>query len=193
MEENGGCQGKISPPFSAGLTTPDSNPKRPEVQTKTWFIFADLPTVQSIRLRGQANQLFRALGEDVFIDDVKQIPAAPAVKPHTKRRASLRRPRTEDVSGGLFFPALRTLILGGTDFGGSELDTLETVLMQRCERKQELWALTLRECTHLRPEDVERLDDIVVDVDWDQLELGFSEDESEADYSEYGDFYGGGD
>ncbi|KAF7356579.1 F-box domain-containing protein [Mycena venus] len=163
-----------------------------EVETKTWInTFASLPTLLSIHLRGQSTQLIAALGEEVIIDGVRQIPPPPAMK-LLGRRASLRRPRAASVSGGLFFPALRNLILEDTDFAGPALDTLETALMERCERKQELWTLTLQDCNRLRYEDVERLKDIVSDVTWDGLELGFSEDESEADMSEFGDFYGGG-
>jgi len=163
-----------------------------EVETKTWIsTFADLPTLMSIHLRGQSTQLIAALGEDVVVDGVKQIPPAPAMKP-LGRRASLRRRGAESVSGGLFFPALRNLILEDTDFAEPVLDTLETALMERCERKQELWTLTLQGCSLLRHEDVLRLENVVADVKWDGLELGFSDDESDPDYSEYGDFYTGG-
>lgn len=164
-----------------------------EVETKTLLsTFADLPTLLSIHLRGQSTQLIAALGEDVFIDGVKQVPSAPATNKPLGRRSRSRRPRAESVSGRLFFPALRNLILEDTDFAEPVLDSLETALMERCERKQELWTLTLQDCSRLRPEDVLRLEDVVVDVKWDGLELGFTDDESDPEYSEFGDFYTGG-
>ncbi|KAJ7247647.1 hypothetical protein B0H12DRAFT_1220298 [Mycena haematopus] len=163
-----------------------------ELETKTWVsTFAHLPTLLSLRFRGQSSQLIAALGEEVVVDGVKQIPPAPTTNP-LGRRMSLRRPRTESVSGGLFFPALRNLILEDTDFSDPALDTLETALMERCERKQELWALTLYECTHLASDDVTRLQNVVAEVQWDGLEQGFSEDESDGDYSQFEELYSGG-
>jgi hypothetical protein len=64
--------------------------------------------------------------------------------------------------------------------------------MERCERKQDLWSLTLQDCSRLRHEEVERLENIVPEVVWDGMELGFTDDESEVDMSEYGDFYSSG-
>ncbi|KAJ6518826.1 hypothetical protein C8R45DRAFT_949358 [Mycena sanguinolenta] len=162
-----------------------------ELETKTWIsTFGHLPTLLSIRLRGQSGQFVTALGEDVVVDGVKQIPPPPTAKPPA-RRMSLRRPRMEDLSEGLFFPALRNLILEDTDFSDPAVDTLETALMERCERKQELWTLTLSDCTHLASDDVTRLRNVVTDLQWDGLELGFSDDESDGDYSEFGDLYSG--
>ncbi|KAJ7890506.1 hypothetical protein B0H14DRAFT_2689582 [Mycena olivaceomarginata] len=165
-----------------------------EVDTKTWVsTFGDLPALVSIRLRGQANQLVAALREDVFVDGVRKVAQAPAKKPAGHgRRASLRRPRGEELVGGLFFPALRNLILEDTDFEEPALDMLESALMERCERKQELWTLTLNDCNRLDHDGVERLENVVAEVKWDRLVMGFSEDESDADFSEYGDFYSGG-
>ncbi|KAJ6581526.1 hypothetical protein B0H19DRAFT_983573 [Mycena capillaripes] len=165
-----------------------------EVETKTWIsTFGELPTLLTIRLHGQSTQLIAALREDVIVDGVKQTPPTPVIKPIVGgRRASSRRPRVESVPGGLFFPALRNLILEDTDFAEPVLDRLETALMERSERKLEISTLTLENCTLLRSEDVERLDNVCTDVRWDELELGFTEDESEVDMSEYGDFYSTG-
>jgi hypothetical protein len=164
-----------------------------EIETKTWIrTFADLPALFTVRLHGQSTQFIAALGEDVVLDGVKQIPPAPVVKPIVGRRASLRRPRAASVSGGLFFPALRNLIFEDTDFADPVLDQLEDALMERCERKQDLWSLTLQDCSRLRHGEVERLENIVPEVVWDGMELGFTDDESEVDMSEYGDFYSSG-
>ncbi|KAJ7115973.1 hypothetical protein C8R44DRAFT_880364 [Mycena epipterygia] len=160
-----------------------------EVETKTWIsTFADLPTLLTVRLRGQSNQFFAALREDVMLDGVKKIPQS--VPKPVGRRASLRKSRS-DLAGGLFFPALRNLILGETNFGEPVLDTFESTLMERCERQQELWTLALYDCTRLTSDDVTRLEEIVPEVKWDGLELGFSDDESEVE-SEYDEFYSTG-
>ncbi|KAJ7765442.1 hypothetical protein DFH07DRAFT_810614 [Mycena maculata] len=151
-----------------------------EIGTKTWIsTFADLPTLLTVRLRGEATSLIATLREDVFVKGVKQIPRTPAVK-HVGRRGSLRNAR-KSVSGGLFFPALRNLVLEGADFSAPALDTFEDALMERCERKQELWTLKLYDCNRLTPDDVERLEHIVVEVDWDEVEQGFTDEESEGD------------
>lgn len=155
-----------------------------EIATKTWIrTFADLPTIATIRLHGQSIQFIAALREDVFLDGVKQVPQAPPAK--LGRRASLRRARTENMSGGLFFPALRHLILEDTTFAETVLDTLESTLMERCERKQELWTLTLYDCIRLAHDDIARLEGVVPEVKWDGLEQGYSDDESEVDLSDY--------
>ncbi|KAJ7442289.1 hypothetical protein FB451DRAFT_1440398, partial [Mycena latifolia] len=155
-----------------------------EIATKTWIrTFAELPTLATVRLHGQSVQFIAALREDVFLDGVKQIPETPLAKPG--RRASLRKARSENTSGGLFFPALRHLILEDTTFAETVLDTLESTLMERCERKQELWTLTLHDCVRLAHDDIVRLEEVVPEVKWDGLEQGFSEEESEVDLSEY--------
>ncbi|KAJ7698803.1 hypothetical protein B0H16DRAFT_1903304 [Mycena metata] len=153
----------------------------PGLDVRTWLSsFVDLPALQAVRLRGDATPLITTLREDVFLDDVKQVPQAPAVKPAGHgRRASLRKPRQESVSGGLFFPALRHLTLENTDFSGSALDTLEETLMERCERKQDLSSLTLADCFMLASDAVLRLEEIVSEVTWDGIERGFTDEEDE--------------
>ncbi|KAJ6591565.1 hypothetical protein DFH09DRAFT_1358138 [Mycena vulgaris] len=160
-----------------------------EIETKTWIrTFGDLPTLVTIRLQGQSSHLIAALREDVIVDGVKQIPQALPAKP-AGRRSSLRKARAENISGGLFFPALRNLTLEDTSFVEPALDTLQTTLMERCERKQELRALTLCECTLLSADDVVRLKEIVPQVTWDGLEQGFTDDDFE---EEFDDFYSDG-
>ncbi|KAK6992256.1 F-box domain-containing protein [Favolaschia claudopus] len=159
-----------------------------EMGTQTWIdTFGNLPNLHSIHVTGKANNFIAALREDVIIGGVKQVPAAPPVVP-SGRRASLRRPKVE-VSGGLFFPALRNLTLEKIDFALLRLVTLQNTLMERCERKQELWKLTLLGCSHFVDPYVATLEEIVVDVDWDGCELGFTDEESEPNYSEDDDMY----
>ncbi|KAJ7224316.1 hypothetical protein GGX14DRAFT_351079 [Mycena pura] len=145
--------------------------------------FADLPALHTIRLRGHSTSLIAALGEDVILDGVKQIPEAPPVK-LVGRKASLRRAKHEIISGGLFFPALRYLTLEDTDFAEPVFEALLTALMARCERKQELWSLALYSCRHLSHDDVKLIREIVSEVTWDEAELGFSDDDESEVYDE---------
>ncbi|KAJ7155425.1 hypothetical protein C8R43DRAFT_430595 [Mycena crocata] len=161
-----------------------------EIDTKTWInTFAELPTLLTIRLRNQSAEFIAALGEDVILDGVKRIPQMTATIKPTGRRASLRRPRPESVRLGLFFPSLRNLIFQETTFEESVLDTLESTLMERCERRQELWTLTLRDCSHLSHHDVQQLRHIVPEVTWDGLVQGFSDEDSDPDLPAYDNFY----
>ncbi|KAF7308766.1 F-box domain-containing protein [Mycena kentingensis (nom. inval.)] len=165
------------------------------VTTKAWVrAFGDLKHLSTLRLHGfdGTTSFFNAIAEDVVIDGVKQVPAAPAVRidPTGGRRRSLRRPAPEILSGGLFFPALRHLTFDGTNFDEASLEMFQTVLMARCERRQELWTLKLTNCTHLSCGDVDDLGTIVVDVEWDGVEeFTDSEDDldMELDYDMYDD------
>ncbi|KAJ7180688.1 hypothetical protein C8R46DRAFT_1070260 [Mycena filopes] len=173
-----------------------------DIDARTWLgSFADLPCLRDIRFHGEATEFITVLREDVFLDGTKQAPQIPAVKPVGHgRRASLRKPREENVSGGLFFPALRYLTLEDADFSPPVLDMLKSALMERCERKQNLWSLTLQECIMLTSDNVRELEEIVPDVIWDEVERGFTEDEedfsdfsdmSTSDLEEYGGYWGG--
>ncbi|KAF7302662.1 F-box domain-containing protein [Mycena chlorophos] len=154
--------------------------------------FGDFKCLKSVRLSRESLDAFiSAAGEDVVVDGVKQTPAAPAVRLEPPRRSSRRlHPQLEMLSGGLFFPALRHLEIEGTDFDDENLGRLETMLMARCERRQEISRLELFDCTRLRADDVALLRDIVVDVVWDGLEQGFTDSEDSYDDE---DLYGYGD
>nr|GAT59796.1 predicted protein [Mycena chlorophos] len=154
--------------------------------------FGDFKCLKSMRLSKESLDAFiSAAGEDVVLDGIKQVPAAPAVRLEPPRRTSRRlHPQVEMLSGGLFFPALRRLEIEGTAFDDGYLGRLETMLMARCERRQEISRLELFDCTRLRAEEVALLRDIVVDVVWDGLEEGFTESEDSYDDE---DLYGYGD
>ena len=80
------------------------------------------------------------------------------------------------------FPKLRCIHLEGTHFSGTStpVDTLLDYLMERCERNAEVQVLRLGDCHYITYEDVDRLEEIVVDVIWDGLEQD-SEEDSEDD------------
>jgi hypothetical protein len=82
------------------------------------------------------------------------------------------------------FPKLRYIHLEGTRFSATgsmdtSVDMLLDCLMERCERNAEVQTLRLDECSYLSPDDVERLDEIVVDVIWDGVERDFTEEDSD--------------
>jgi hypothetical protein len=111
------------------------------------------------------------------------------------------------------FPNLRFIHLEGTDFFMTHptkwIDTLLDCLMERCERNAEVQTLRLDDFSCLSSDDIKRLEEIVVDVIWDEVEQAISEEDSEGereydsdgniidedyddyDYSSYDDFPGG--
>jgi hypothetical protein len=71
----------------------------------------------------------------------------------------------------LSFPELRYIHLEGTDFSTTPpklIDTLLDCLTERFERNAEVQVLRLDDCYYISPEDVERLEEVVVDA---RLEL----------------------
>ena len=69
------------------------------------------------------------------------------------------------------FPKLRYIHLVGIDFESDSpttlLDALLECLMERYERNAEVQVLRLENCYSLLPDDVERLEEVVVDVIWE--------------------------
>ena len=91
------------------------------------------------------------------------------------------------------FPRLRCIYLDGTDFTGvgTNLGSISAVmlmdcLMERCERNAEVQELHLENCYNLFEDDVEGLREVVVNVDWDEVEQTFSESEEEIYYDSDG-------
>lgn len=156
-----------------------------EVKTKTWIMaFANLPMLETIHVHGHADTFIAALQEDVHTDGVNQIPRAPNSKPSARQDNS----QLDGVSGFLCFPSLRNLILERVDLEEPTLDNLETALMARCERQQKLRTLKLYDCSRITEEDVDtRLSILVVEVDWDGIDLAFTEvsESTESDDDEY--------
>ncbi|KAJ3512130.1 hypothetical protein NLJ89_g3704 [Agrocybe chaxingu] len=70
------------------------------------------------------------------------------------------------------------------------IDRMKDFLIERYERGAEIQRLEFVECTRLCLDDVEDLREIVVDVEWDQVQMGFTETEEEdEDYLDYADPY----
>jgi hypothetical protein len=89
------------------------------------------------------------------------------------------------------FPKLRYIHLDDTDFKGIEsisVDMLMDCLMERYERNAEVQVLRLDDCWNISDEDVQRLEEIVVDVIWDGAERTSAYDsEEERDYDSFDD------
>ena len=84
-----------------------------------------------------------------------------------------------------FFPALRSIEFRGVVFTPNIVPpySLESCLMERWERNAEISKLVLSNCFSLYEPDVRRLQEIVVDVDWDGLEQEYQlEEDYDCDY-----------
>jgi len=89
------------------------------------------------------------------------------------------------------FPKLRYIHLDGTDFGETNMmgpisvDTLMDCLMERYERNAAVHELHLDDCYNIEESDVEKLEEIVVDVIWDGIEQGHSTEYDSEEEREY--------
>lgn len=83
------------------------------------------------------------------------------------------------------FPHLRTLVLEAANFNdvreGMSFSKLRDCLMMRCEYKAGVHELRLADCSYLLDDDIGLLKEIVVDVVWDGMEQGFTDDEADED------------
>ena len=84
------------------------------------------------------------------------------------------------------FPKLRYICMNGTRFESISVDELMDILMERYERKAEIQALRLEDCHNIFKDDIEKLCEIVVDVDWDGLEQGLYDSEEGRTYDSEG-------
>ena len=143
------------------------------IDSKTWLkTFGKLPLLEQVHVQSFAAQSF-------FDAVVHKTKAA------NKSIAAYR-----TVS----FPRLRSIYMVACDFsepslGSISVEMLMDYLMERCERNAEVHELHLDDCYHIMAEDVERLREIVVDVHWDRLVQGFSDEydsEEDRDYDSDG-------
>jgi hypothetical protein len=86
-----------------------------------------------------------------------------------------------DDTGEIFLSGLHDLWLEEVDFKDTSDRTdsfreLQDCLMTRCHWDAELHELYLRQCSYLYSEDVELLKEMVVDVYWDETEVGRKEE-----------------
>ncbi|KAF5387398.1 hypothetical protein D9757_005781 [Collybiopsis confluens] len=140
--------------------------------------FGVLPKVNQLTVQGDsAHELVEALNPSrtMFTTDPSSSSAAGSNRPNHS------------------FPALRTLKLLETDFDRSHddentlLEPLIDCLILRYESRSEIQKLVLERCSHLNSVDVTELEDIVVDLEWDEVETGYSDSEDDDMDDDFGD------
>jgi len=108
--------------------------------------------------------------------------------------ALVYKPKTADKSKTAYrnvtFPKLRYIYLDGTDFrddemGSISVDMLMDCLMERYERHAAVHELHLNDCYNIEESEIERLEEIVVDVIWDGVEQGHSSEYDSEEEREY--------
>ncbi|EDR14561.1 uncharacterized protein LACBIDRAFT_305271 [Laccaria bicolor S238N-H82] len=157
-----------------------------QMTEQTWLRrFGKLAHLRSIRAQGMAvHMLLLAMIAEPGTTTGASVPTNSSTRNHS------RNPRKMPPT--VYFPSLRHLTIEDTSFDSdydhesAELEGLKDCLMERYERKAEVRKLTLSQCHRLTAEHVDELKDIVVDVIWDGLEIGFTDSED----SDYGDHFG---
>ena len=137
------------------------------VYSQTWVkTFGRLPLLEQVCLRGNS--------------------------PHSFLEALIYKKKAAEKSKSAYravsFPKLRHIHLDNVNFDQDltpTIDILIDCLMERYERKAEVQVLRLDDCYCVTFDDVERLEEIVVDVIWDEVEQGFTDEEDEEDEEEY--------
>ena len=133
------------------------------IDSETWVkTFGTLPLLKQVYVHGSASpSFFEALL-------------------HKTKAAEKSKTAYRNVS----FPKLQHIDLEGIDFANLRsisVDRLLDCLMDRCERNAEVQMLCLDNCFSLLSEDVERLEEVVVDVAWDGVEQEVSDEDKEYD------------
>ncbi|KAK0238938.1 hypothetical protein EDD85DRAFT_1002232 [Armillaria nabsnona] len=122
----------------------------------TWVdLFGSLPKLKKIEFSGSGTTraFTKALGE------TKPPPPVDADQSYNLRRK-------KQIPDSVYFPRLHSLVYSGTDFADL-LDMFLDMLMVRAECGTEVQDLSLTNCTHLYEEEVELIEEVVVDVMWD--------------------------
>ncbi|KAK0188990.1 hypothetical protein F5146DRAFT_690294 [Armillaria mellea] len=126
----------------------------------TWVdLFGSLPKLQKIELTGSGVPMAftKALSE------IKPPPPVDADQGYNLRRK-------KQIPDSVYFPRLRSLVYTGAHFADL-LDVFLDMLMVRAECGTEIQDLKLTDCSHLYEEDVELIEEVVVDVEWDNYVL----------------------
>ncbi|TFK39789.1 hypothetical protein BDQ12DRAFT_628705 [Crucibulum laeve] len=165
-----------------------------DFDAESWVkTFGRLRHLDTIQISGYStHELISAL---TFDFPVKSLSTEVSDKPYAthRKRKSADVPETS-------FPALQKLLIHNTDFDGDhteayfEVEGLVDCLIERYERGVEIRKLGIEDCTHLLEEHVDQFREIVVDLEWDEVEQGFSEEydfDEEEDEDYYTDGYGG--
>ena len=144
------------------------------IDSKTWLkTFGKLPRLERVHVKSfRARSFFDALVYKTKVAD-----------------------KSKNSYCNVSFPKLRYIHLDGTHFVETNvetrsmsmvsLDLLMDRLMERYERNAEIYELHLDDCYNISEEDVEKLEEIVVDVFWDGVEQGLSSEYDSEEEREY--------
>jgi len=165
------------------------------ITKKTWTnTFGFLPKLHSVHIAGESGHAFVAALRDEIPTEALTSPVTPGGMLGVKR-PGLRRRRSAVPT--VYFPHLKSLVIEDMSFEehadkSAPFDDLQNCIKERFERKAEIQELRLRECSHLYEGKVEELKEIVPNIDWDEVEQGFSDDESVYGYDDMGGYIFGG-
>ncbi|KAK0217879.1 hypothetical protein IW262DRAFT_1463198 [Armillaria fumosa] len=132
----------------------------PECEFKhtTWVdLFGSLPKLRKIEFTGSGIS-------KVFTQALSEVKPSPPVD--ANQGYNLR--KKKQIPDSVYFPRLRSLVYSGTDFADL-LDMFLDMLMMRAECGTEVQDLKLTDCAHLYEEEVELIEEVVVDVEWDSF------------------------
>ncbi|KAF8809486.1 hypothetical protein BYT27DRAFT_7187793 [Phlegmacium glaucopus] len=139
------------------------------IDSKTWLkTFAKLSRLERVHVKGNT--------ADSFISALVHKSGAAKTSIAAYRTVSL--------------PKLRYICMDGTDFdetslGSISIEKLMNCLMERYERNAEVQGLCLDDCYNITDIEVKALREIVVHVDWDGVEQGFSDEYDSEEEREY--------
>lgn len=154
------------------------------IEKDTWINnFGTSPYLREVHIEGNSTHTFiAALRAERTLDmPISSSPASATGDGFlTVRRPGLR--RRKSTIPHVYFPALKILRIEDANFEGivpisKPFEDFRDCLIERYERKAEVQELMLWDCSNLAAVDVDLLREIVVDIDWDLVEQGFTDDE----------------
>lgn len=129
-----------------------------EFKHTTWVdLFGSLPKLHKIEFTGSGIS-------KVFTQALSEIKPPPPMD--VDQGYNLR--RKKHIPDSVYFPRLRSLVCSGTDFADL-IDMFLDMLMVRAECGTEVQDLKLSDCAHLYEKEVELIEEVVVEVDWDSI------------------------
>ena len=162
-------------------------------QQKWIEMFGSLPKLHTVHVVGSSAHSFIAALTEARLSPTPVLSETTLTSCQSPRRPVLRRGKSS-VSP-VYFSALKTLTLEEVKFKGivpasDPFEDLKNCLIGRGERKAEIQELRIRECSYLEEGDVDLLREMVGNVDWDELEVGFTDEEKDEDEEDAYDVYG---
>ncbi|KAG2012936.1 hypothetical protein CC2G_009886 [Coprinopsis cinerea AmutBmut pab1-1] len=139
--------------------------------------FSSLPsvhTVQADRLSSEAVILYARR------DPALHFVPAKSRKGGTSKNKARRKPKTSPTKLTRF-ASVKRLVLECADFESIDIENFLDWLMMRYELGVEMESVKLFDCVRLYEDDVQRIEEVVVDVDWDGEEIEYYSDEEDED------------